>query len=63
MIKNDISGQASAELILLLAGIIAIVLISLSMYKDYLINFTEEINNNEVNNLLNKIDKLNNIIK
>ncbi len=63
MIKNDVSGQVSAELLLLLAGIMAIVLISMSMYKDYLINFTEEINNNEVNNLINKIDELNNKIK
>lgn len=63
MIKNDISGQASAELILLLAGIIAIILISISMYKDYLVNFTEEINNTEVNDLINKIDELNDKIK
>ena len=62
MITNETSGQASAELILLIAGIIAVVLISLSMYKDYLIEFGEEINNTEVNNLINKIDNIKNII-
>ncbi len=63
MLINDVSGQVSAELILLLAGIIAIVIISLSMYKDYLTDFTNEINKSEVNNLINRIDELNNIIK
>lgn len=62
MIINETSGQASAELILLIAGIIAVVIIALSMYKDYLVEFSEEINNTEVDNLINKIDDIKNII-
>lgn len=60
MIIKETSGQTSAELILLMAGIIAVVLIALSMYKDYLVDFSKEINNTEVNNLINKIDNLKN---
>jgi len=62
MIINDVSGQASAELILLMAGIIAIVIISLTMYKDYLIDFSTEIDT-QVNNLTTKIDNIKILIK
>ena len=60
MIIKEASGQASAELILLMAGVIAIVLIALSMYKDYLMDFSNEINNTEVNNLIDKLDDIKN---
>ncbi len=60
---NDVSGQVSAELILLLAGIVMIVIVALSMYKDYLSDFTSEINNTEVENLKNKIDNIKTYLK
>lgn len=62
MIVKDISGQASAELILLMAGVIAIVLLAISIYQEYLLDFTTEINNTEVNNLLEEIDDLKKIL-
>lgn len=55
---NDISGQVSTELILLMACIIMIVLFVISMYNDYLEDFALEINNTEFNELKNKIDKI-----
>lgn len=55
---NDISGQVSTELILLMACIIMIVLFVISMYNDYLEDFALEINNTEFNGLKNKIDKI-----
>ncbi|MBQ6219395.1 MAG: class III signal peptide-containing protein [Methanosphaera sp.] len=60
---NDKSGQVSAELILLIAGIIIIVLIAVNIYKNYLTDFTQEINDTEVNNLIEEIDNLNNKLK
>lgn len=62
MIISDVSGQASAELILLMVGVIAVVLISLTMYKDYLIDFSTEIDT-QVNNLTTKIDNIKFLIK
>ena len=60
-IINDKSGQVSA--ILLIAGIIIIVLIAVNIYKNYLTDFTQEINDTEVNNLIEEIDNLNNKLK
>lgn len=57
-IKTDNSGQASTELILLLAGLIMIVLFSLVLYKNYIMDFSREIENNELDNLLDKIDNI-----
>lgn len=63
MLNNEESGQVSAEMILLLAGIIMIVIIVTTSYKDYLTDFSEDIQDNEVKNLKNKIDDLNNLLK
>ena len=54
----DQSGQTSTELILLLSGIIIIVLIFMNLYQNYVIDLTEDIENNELNNLTNQIDNL-----
>ena len=59
----DESGQSSTEMILLMAGIILIVLIAMMLYKNYITDFNEEIKNNEYEDLLSKIDELNNKLK
>jgi uncharacterized protein (UPF0333 family) len=58
MIVADESGQVSAELILLMACIIMVVISAISIYKDYLFDFTSEINNTELDSLLDKIDNI-----
>ena len=63
MITKEESGQVSTELILLIAGIIVVVILATTTYKNYLLDFNNEITNNEVKNLKNKIDELNTIIK
>lgn len=60
---DDNSGQVSTELILLMACILMVVIISISMYKNYLEDFVSDINNTDVNILKNKIDKLNDYLK
>lgn len=62
-LKMDESGQSSTEMILLMAGIILIVLIAMMLYKNYITDFNEEIKNNEYEDLLSKIDELNNKLK
>ena len=59
---NDVSGQVSTELILLMACILMIVLSVVSIYSDYLEEFTFEINNTELSILENKIDKISEIL-
>ena len=60
---DDISGQVSTELILLMACIFMIVLCAVSMYHDYLEDFALEINNTELDTLKNKIDKISDVLK
>ncbi len=48
---NDENGQGSAELILIVGGIIVIVLVVVSMYKSYLSDLGTEIGSNEMNSL------------
>lgn len=52
------NAQGAAEMILLFGGIIIIVLIALYFYKNYLTNFSSEINSTEVNNFNNKVDNI-----
>lgn len=61
-IKEE-SGQVSTELILLMAGMIIVVLLATTIYKDYLFDLNNEMTENEVNNLKNKLNNLNNLIK
>ena len=60
---NDNSGQISTELILLMACILMVVIFAISMYKDYLENFVSEVNSTDVNELINKIDKISDLIR
>lgn len=48
---NDEKGQGSAELILIIGGIIVIILVVVSMYKSYLSDLGTEIGSNEMNSL------------
>ncbi|RAP47148.1 MAG: hypothetical protein BZ136_06720 [Methanosphaera sp. rholeuAM74] len=57
---KDTKAQVSAELILLLAGIMIIVLLMLNIYQDYVTDFTTEINHSEVSNITKQIDELKN---
>ncbi|MBR0473096.1 MAG: class III signal peptide-containing protein [Methanosphaera sp.] len=61
-IKEE-SGQVSTELILLIAGMIIVVLLATTIYKDYLFDLNNEMTENEVNNLKNKLNNLNTLIK
>lgn len=55
-------AQTSAEYLLIMAGIIVIVLIIMNIYQDYILSFENEMADNEVKNLINKIDEINNYI-
>ncbi len=59
---KDESAQASAELVLLFAGIIVIVLIAMNVYRNYVIDMSNDIKDNEVENLVDKIDNLNDLL-
>ena len=48
---NDEKGQGSAELILIVGGIIVIILVVVSMYKSYLSDLGTEIGSNEMKTL------------
>ena len=63
MLYKEQSGQTSTELILLFAGMIMIILLAMNIYQNYLVSLSDELNNNEVNDLINKIDKINDNIK
>jgi len=57
-ILKEENAQGAAEMILLFGGIIVIVLIGLFLYKNYLMDFTSEINSTEVNNFNNKVNNI-----
>lgn len=48
---KDNRGQGAVELILIIGGIIVIILLVVSMYKSYLVDFGSEIDSNEINTL------------
>lgn len=56
---SDESGQSSAELILLIGGMIVIVLIAMSFYKSYILSIGDEISSNELNNINKSIESIN----
>ncbi|MDO5851367.1 MAG: class III signal peptide-containing protein [Methanobacteriaceae archaeon] len=62
-LKNDLNGQISAELILLMSGIIIIVIVAMNLYQQYLVDVSNELKNNEVNTLIEKIDSINQYYK
>ena len=54
----DEKGQASAEMILLIGGMIVIVLIAIYFYKDYLLGIGEEMNSTEIAKANNAIENI-----
>ncbi|MBO7718966.1 MAG: class III signal peptide-containing protein [Methanosphaera sp.] len=61
-LTNDNKAQVSAEFILLMAGLMIIVLFAMHIYQQYLNDFTEQINDTELNELIDKIDELNDYV-
>lgn len=59
----DNKGQGAAELILILGGIIVVVMVGLIFYKNYLNDLSDNIKDNEVNELNKKLDQLNDYFK
>jgi len=54
----DESGQSGAELILLIGGMIVIVLIAMSFYKNYILDMGDEITSNELNEFNKSIESI-----
>ena len=63
MLYQQETGQISTELILLIAGIMIIVILISTIYKEYLLDWSNEINNTEVQNIKNKLDNISSILK
>lgn len=59
----DKKGQGAAELILIIGGIIVIVMVGLIFYKNYLNDLSDNIKDNELSELNEKLDQLNNYFK
>ena len=54
----DEKGQGSAEMILLIGGMIVIVLIAIYFYKDYILGIGEEMNSTEIVKVNNAIENI-----
>ena len=54
----DENGQSSAEMILLIGGMIVIVLIAVYFYKDYLLGIGDEMNSTEMAKVNQAIEKI-----
>ena len=52
-------AQVSAGFILLIAGLMLIVLFAMHIYQQYLSDLANQINDTELNELIDKIDSLN----
>lgn len=59
----DKRGHGAAELILIIGGIIVIVMVGLIFYKNYLNDLSDNIKDNELSELNEKLDQLNNYFK
>lgn len=57
-IIGDKNGQGSVELILIIGGMIVIILLVVSMYKSYLLDFGTEIDSNEIRTLNSSFNDL-----
>ncbi|WP_461463013.1 class III signal peptide-containing protein [Methanobrevibacter sp.] len=57
-IYEELNGQSSAEIILLLGGILIIVLVLFNFYKNYLSDISYQINSTEVSNFNNATERL-----
>ncbi|MGL6298235.1 MAG: class III signal peptide-containing protein [Methanobacteriaceae archaeon] len=62
-IINEYKGQASAEMILLIGGILIIVVVLAFLYNSYIRDVGEAIKNNEVKNINNAIKNLSSKVK
>ncbi|KAF5075618.1 class III signal peptide-containing protein [Methanobacterium aggregans] len=58
--RKDENGQGSAELILVVGGMIVIAIAAAVFYKNYLIGLGDDINNTDVKAVTNKIQALKN---
>ncbi len=54
----DKNGQAAAELILIIGGIIVIVMIGLIFYRNYVGDLSKSIENSELKSLNNKLNEI-----
>lgn len=59
ILKED-KGQSSAELVLILGGIIVIAIVAAIFYRNYLVGLGNEINNTDVQNVTNSLEGLKN---
>jgi hypothetical protein len=59
-VLEDESGQTSAELLLVIGGMIVIAIFMLLMYKNYVTGLGNEVNNTDAKDLSNKINGLKN---
>lgn len=57
-VLEDESGQTSAELLLVIGGMIVIAIFMLLMYKNYVTGLGNEVNNTDAKALSNKINGL-----
>ncbi len=57
-VLEDESGQTSAELLLVIGGMIVIAIFMLLMYKNYVTGLGNEVNNTDAKDLSNKINGL-----
>lgn len=62
-ISDEYNGQASAEMILLIGGILIIVVVLAFLYNDYIRDVGDTIKNNEVKNINNAIKNLSSKVK
>lgn len=57
-IYDDLNGQSSAEIILLLGGILIIVLVLFNFYNSYLSDISHQVNSTEISNFHNVTERL-----
>lgn len=62
-VLEDESGQTSAELLLVIGGMIVIAIFMLLMYKNYVTGLGNEVNNTDAKDLSKKISDLNDSLK
>lgn len=57
-IFDELNSQVSSELILLIGGILIIVLITINLYKNYMFNTYYSLNNSEIPDFNQSINKV-----
>lgn len=56
---DELNGQVSSEIILLVGGILIIVLVTIIFYKNYMVNVYHNLNSTEFQDLNQSINRLN----